>query len=278
MKYEFSVLADGTKISGFVSGEENQPPRECHNCVWYKHDHCTHPVVMIDPEVPGKEGKPKPVGEDFCCNYFKSPGKTLVYCLRHGSTELNADGKFRGWIDVSLDPKGREDAKQAAEFLKGKGINRIYCSDLSRAMETATIVADTLGLDAPTPDYRLRPWDVGELAGQDREANKPTLEFHIDHPGDPLPGGESLREFGDRTQEAMESYIETARECGVILLVFHTSNVIQMENFVKDEGADARPESKDSVQPGGVIVVTEKKGKLSSRPVLKEDDESEYGS
>lgn len=272
-----SILPDGTKMSGYVSAEENQPPRECGHCVFYKADHCQHPVVMADPDVPGKAGQPKPVDDKNCCNFFKSAGKTLLFALRHGTTELNQDNKFRGWIDVSLDEKGRSDAEQAAEFLKDKGITMIYCSDLNRAVETAKIVGDKLGLE-PIPDYRLRPWDVGSLSGEDKDENKDILEHHIDNPDQPLPDGESLNEFGERTQEAMDYYLDEARSEGVKLLVFHTSNVIQLENLCKGEDASGRPEANDSVLPGGVVVVTEKKGKLSSKPVLKDNGEGEYGS
>lgn len=278
MAYVFDILADGTAMAGFVTSEENQPPRECHNCIHYSHDTCTHPVVMDDPEVPGTPGEPKPVGDHDCCNFFKSPGKTLIYILRHGTTELNQDNKFRGWIDVPLDEKGRQDAREAADFLRDKGISCVYCSDMGRASETAQIVCEELGLDEPTPDFRLRPWDVGELSGEDKDANRPTLEYHIDHPDDAIPGGESLSEFGERTRQAFEFYLEEARHEGIKLIVCHTSNVIQAENLVKGEGAEGRPESKDSVLPGGVVVVEERKGKLSSKPVLKEDGEAQYGS
>jgi probable phosphoglycerate mutase len=271
------ILTDGTKISGFVTAEQNQPPRQCDHCVWYKHDHCHNPLVMIDDAVPGDSGKPKPVNDDDCCNGFQSVGKVLVYALRHGTTELNTDNKFRGWVDVPLDEQGRKDAEEAAEFLEDKGITMIYCSDLIRAQETAKIVGEKLGLN-PISDYRLRPWNVGSLSGEDKDENKDILDHHIDHPDQPLPQGESLDEFGERTQEAIDYYLDEARSEGVKLLVFHTSNVIQLENLCKGKGADGRPEANDSVHPGGIVVVTEKKGKLSSKPVLKDNGEGEYGS
>ena len=60
MAEDWKILTgDGTKLSGLVTNEENQPPRECHNCIWYKSDHCTHPVVMNDDEVLGPKGEPK---------------------------------------------------------------------------------------------------------------------------------------------------------------------------------------------------------------------------
>lgn len=63
---------DGTRISGFVTAEQNKPPRECWNCRWYSDDLCHHPLVMIDPEVKGENDKPKPVGEEDCCDNFQN--------------------------------------------------------------------------------------------------------------------------------------------------------------------------------------------------------------
>ena len=43
--------------------------------------------------------------------------KILIYALRHGSTHLNEDNKFRGWIDVPLDENGKDEALEAGRFL-----------------------------------------------------------------------------------------------------------------------------------------------------------------
>ena len=96
-------------------------------------------------------------------------GTPVMYALRHGSTTLNEDNKFRGWLNPDLDNQGIADARDAAKFLKDKGIKRIFCSDLSRARETAQIVAKELGITVVTPDEALRPWNIGELAGKDKD-------------------------------------------------------------------------------------------------------------
>lgn len=276
--YEKPVEGQGTKLSGFVSSEENMPPRECHNCIWYKHDKCHHPIVMIDPEVPGDHGKPKPVEDEFCCNFFRSPGRTLVYVVRHGETDLNAKNAFRGWIDVPLDSNGKKQAQQAAEYLKGKGIRTVYCSDLIRARETAEIICKALELPEPWVDFRLRPWDVGELTGQEKnKKNKDTLDEYSDNSHWAIPGGESLDDFGDRIQPAVEYYVHEAREEGIKLLVTHTSDCIQIDNFCRGEGADGKPEVGDVVEPGGILKITEKNGKLKSQAVLGETKKAEYG-
>lgn len=272
------IAPDGTKLSGFVREGENQPPRECHNCIFYKHDKCQHPVVMIDEGVLGEHGKPKPVNDGDCCNFFMSQGKILMYALRHGETKLNAENKFRGWVETALDEQGIKDAGEAAEFLKDKGIHMIYSSDLRRAVQTAEIVAKKLGIEKVYTDYRLRPWNVGVLTGKDRnKENTATLEEHIDNPDWQLDDGESLDDFSTRSQEALEFYMHEARHEGIKLLVFHTSNVVQLENYCNDEDPNGRPEGQDSVKPGGIIKVTEKNGKLVSKPVLKENGPAKYG-
>ena len=41
--------------------------------------------------------------------------------VRHGQSEWNLENKFTGWTDVSLSPKGIEEAKEAGRVLKEKG-------------------------------------------------------------------------------------------------------------------------------------------------------------
>lgn len=71
LRRKYAADADGTSLSGFVTAKENRPPRECGNCRWMKDGHCHNPLVMIDPEVAGEAGKPKPVDHDDCCDNFQ---------------------------------------------------------------------------------------------------------------------------------------------------------------------------------------------------------------
>jgi broad specificity phosphatase PhoE len=211
-------------------------------------------------------------------DYRSAPnGTVILYALRHGTTQLNEDNKFRGWIDVSLDDKGEKDAAKAAKFLSGRGIKAIYCSNLKRTEETAAIVGDVLGL-SPQSDARLRPWDVGELSGKDKTENDEELQYYSDHPKETIPDGESLQHFGDRSQNALDEYIEIARARGPILLVFHTSNTVQLGNYCKGTGAIGRPESDEVVKPGGVLAVTDLGNKLECEAILKDGGKGTYGS
>lgn len=60
-----------------------------------------------------------------------------VYVIRHGESETNLNKKWTGWLDVHLTDKGKDDAKKAGDFLKNIAFEKIYASDLSRAVETA---------------------------------------------------------------------------------------------------------------------------------------------
>ncbi|MGB6520794.1 MAG: histidine phosphatase family protein [Candidatus Cybelea sp.] len=88
----------------------------------------------------------------------------LLTLIRHGPTEWNASRRFQGRTNVPLSPTGRAHALAAAGELKSERIERIYSSDLRRALETAQIVAEPHGAQILT-DERLREFDFGAWEG-----------------------------------------------------------------------------------------------------------------
>lgn len=66
--------------------------------------------------------------------------KTTLLLIRHGETEWNTLGKFQGCIDIALSEEGIKQAKLLKERLNGD-FDYIYASPLSRALETAKILA-----------------------------------------------------------------------------------------------------------------------------------------
>jgi probable phosphoglycerate mutase len=69
-----------------------------------------------------------------------------------------------------LTEKGRDQVMQISAALKGKPIERIYTSPVPRAVETAKIHAENLGVPFEIVDG-LREYDLGELEGRgDEEA------------------------------------------------------------------------------------------------------------
>lgn len=84
--------------------------------------------------------------------------------IRHGITDWNIEERIQGQADISLNETGRKQARALANRLKDEEWDMIYSSDLSRAMETAEIVSEALGVPVQT-DQRLREKDCGKIEG-----------------------------------------------------------------------------------------------------------------
>jgi probable phosphoglycerate mutase len=94
----------------------------------------------------------------------------LLYVARHGETDWNAQVRWQGHTDVPLNETGRAQARALAQTLRSSGpLAGVVASDLSRAHETARIVADELGLAVAYVDPGLRERAFGVFEGLTRE-------------------------------------------------------------------------------------------------------------
>lgn len=66
---------------------------------------------------------------------------TRLLLIRHGETIWNNEMRYQGHSDIPLSDEGREQAKKLSARLSGEEIDHVYASDLSRAYETAEIIA-----------------------------------------------------------------------------------------------------------------------------------------
>jgi probable phosphoglycerate mutase len=89
---------------------------------------------------------------------------TPFWFLRHGETDWNAQNLSQGNVDIPLNPTGIAQAYRAAERLRNRGIVHIVSSPLSRAQDTARVVANALGLPVHL-DEGLREVAFGEKEG-----------------------------------------------------------------------------------------------------------------
>lgn len=99
------------------------------------------------------------------------PKNATLVLLRHGQSSANAAGIFTGVLDAPLSDLGRAEAISAAALIAGAGIapSRVISSALSRARETATLVADRLPLSPCASidvDWRLNERNYGGLTGR----------------------------------------------------------------------------------------------------------------
>lgn len=115
----------------------------------------------------------------------------MIYIVRHGQTALNKSRALQGRSDNPLNDAGRDQARQAGEWVRERGIvfDRVYSSPLIRAVETAALVS---GFDDKEiiRDDRLIEMDYGPYEGADLRDPSPELkEFFSDFVNNPAPQG-----------------------------------------------------------------------------------------
>lgn len=151
---------------------------------------------------------------------------TTFYIIRHGQTDWNLEGRWQGKADIPLNDTGRTQAQRLAGHLQRRRIrfDAIYSSDLLRAWETATLIAERLDV-IPTPLPALREIDVGAWSGLTRD--EVMSQFHDLwerlHSGEDVPRGGSGETFGqlyDRVIGAVEQLMGE-RPGQTIALVTH---------------------------------------------------------
>jgi len=133
--------------------------------------------------------------------------------IRHGETVQNAAGIAQGWNDSALSELGERQVRAVAQRLHVYGADALYSSPLGRAMSTAAIIAEVLGLEIRTLDG-LREMGYGRWEGQSfrevRKADRDIYEQWIVDPDCPCPEGESHNDVRRRLAEAF-AQIEAKR-------------------------------------------------------------------
>ncbi len=147
---------------------------------------------------------------------------TTLLLARHGETDWNSERRWQGHADQPLNEAGRAQARELAETLVGRPIDAIYTSDLSRARETAEIIAARLG-QSVTTDARLREVDVGDWSGRlwsELQESEPEAAARWQAGLKAWNGGESYEEMGTRVVAAVLEL--AARHPGqTVLIVSH---------------------------------------------------------
>jgi broad specificity phosphatase PhoE len=141
---------------------------------------------------------------------------TTLLLVRHGETDWNREHRVQGHTDVPLNARGREQALALAVDLADVPLAGIYCSDLSRAHETAVAVAVARGLEVVI-DPRLREKNFGSWEGlTDVEIGERFPDAVRGRWGD----GETTDEVGARAIEAIE-VIRARHGDATVLVVSH---------------------------------------------------------
>ena len=153
-----------------------------------------------------------------------------IFLARHGETEWNRIGRWQGVTDIPLSDVGRAQARALGERLRAAGIRHVHASHLTRASETAEIVAAVLGLTEPLRvDSRLRERGYGCFEGLTREecaARYPEVwERYAQDRRIVPPDAEPQAEIIARVTAAMQDVAGGLGEDGAALVVSHGGTI-----------------------------------------------------
>lgn len=137
----------------------------------------------------------------------------LLTLVRHGETEWNRERRIQGSTDIPLNETGRLQAVMAAELLRRRAWNAVYTSPLSRAAETAEVIARELGMRAPTPVAELVERHYGEAEGLS------DTELAVRFPdGADVPGREPREQLTVRVLSALSAIAQDHPDEAVIVV------------------------------------------------------------
>ncbi len=140
----------------------------------------------------------------------------LIYCVRHGESAYNAEGRIQGQSDVPLSELGLRQSEAVAEALAGLPIQAVYSSPLRRALQTAEPLAARLGRSVET-DPRLMEIHAGVFQGRLRSElaelfPEAYARWLAGEPDFTIPGGESRRDLMRRGREVFEAIAQSGHE------------------------------------------------------------------
>jgi probable phosphoglycerate mutase len=153
---------------------------------------------------------------------------TRVYLLRHGATQLTAEGRFSGSVGVELSDEGRRQAALLGERLRDAGVAAAYCSPLSRSVDTAAIVGQACNV-TPILSDGLREISHGHWEGLTRnEVEERFGREYATWEEDPFTfapqGGESGVSVLARALPALREIV-TAHEDQRVVVVSHKATI-----------------------------------------------------
>ncbi len=149
--------------------------------------------------------------------------KKQIYLLRHGEIAGSEKNRYIGQTNVSLSSKGRRQATLWRAELAQIDFEKVYSSDLSRALDTALIVSDLPVSDVETMS-QLREINLGDWDGKGMENIKTRFPDAWEERGRCMerfrpPNGES---FQDLHARVIPIFLNIAlKTLGNVLVVAH---------------------------------------------------------
>jgi len=186
------------------------------------------PADAADAFLAKADAAPAPAAPDRSTGWSTAgaPATTLLL-LRHGQTALSVEKRFSGTGDPELTEVGRQQAAAAASRLAGAGAEVVVTSPLSRARDTAALVAQAAGVELVV-EAGLRETDCGDWEGytfaEIQQKWPRELAAWLADPAVAPPYGESFDATATRVRQARDRVL-AAYGGKTVVLVSHVSPI-----------------------------------------------------
>jgi len=148
----------------------------------------------------------------------------MIYLVRHGETNWNRLKMWQGNSDIPLNEFGCRQAEATAKVFENCVIDAVYSSPLSRAYETAEIIANSLNLELTVIDNlregKIELWN-GKKTEEVLSKFKNEFEKWQTDPYAEINGLESLAEVQLRAVKTFKKIVTRHREDSNIVIVTH---------------------------------------------------------
>ncbi len=148
----------------------------------------------------------------------------MMYLQRHGESETNVSGLFTcRRLDPNLTATGRQQIERLIPFYRLAGVHQIITSPSIRAVQSAEILGEGLGIPV-TVDEVLLEVDLGDLEGQSQR-DPACLGLFFSILSDWLKRGKNTRFPGGESREAVERRLQRVSSLGApsTLLLGHAT-------------------------------------------------------
>jgi broad specificity phosphatase PhoE len=144
--------------------------------------------------------------------------KIVILLIRHGNTKFNKEKIFRGHTDIPLDDAGLGQAEKTGRVLSDINISNIFCSPLSRAVQTAEKISGhqkqpvKIIEEKGFLDLSFGDWE-GKRFEEAREEYPEIYNTWVRTPHlTNIPGGETLTQAKERSWKALTAIVEKYKE------------------------------------------------------------------
>ena len=147
-----------------------------------------------------------------------------LFLCRHGQTEHNDNEIVQGQMDSKINGRGKEQAKELRDRLAEENIDKVYSSSMTRALETAEIVAEPHDVEIEEIE-ELKEVARAKFEGEQfedliEEITSSETEDYLWKP----KGGESLEELKERGVKFLNS-IKGEQEGEKIIAISHGGTI-----------------------------------------------------